>query len=400
MAKTNEQFVEEYYKKFPNSTISFLGTYINSKTKIPVRCNVCNNEWNPIPGNLLKGCGCKDCNNKKAIKQRTFTKKDFEDKYFSKFPDSQIKVLGEYITAKTKIECKCKKCNYEWSPTPDNLMSGKGCPKCNNNSGLKKTTQEFKDEYYSKYPNSNTIIIGEYKGARTKIKCKCKKCSYEWETNPDTLLRGSGGCYKCTGHIAKTTQDFIKEYQEKFPNSNISIIGEYIKENIPIKCKCNICNNEWETTTPHRLLNGCGCNKCSNSKGNNIIKDILNSNNIEFIEEMKFEDCKGKGYLRYDFFLPKYNIIIEYDGEQHFTATSFYGGQDGFEQRIEYDNIKNNYCKDNNILLLRIPCKYKPTKHKNKIEKIILSFTKTYTIPNEIKKFYDKYEFSNYLKVS
>ena len=107
---------------------------------------------------------------------------------------------------------------------------------------------------------------------------------------------------------------------------------------------------------------------------------------------------RGSSFLRFDFFLPKYNILIEYDGEQHFTNSSYYGGENEFNKRIEYDNIKNTYCKNNDIFLLRIPYKYKPSKHKDKIEKIILDYLKTKQVSIEIAKFYNKYEFSNYLK--
>ena len=394
--KTTQQFKEQYYEKFPNSVVNIIGEYINSKTKIEVSCKTCGNIWNPIPSNLLKGCSCPKCRKKEQIKKLTFTKEQFVEKYNSKYPN-KIDILGEYVNAKTKIVCKCKKCQNLFSMTPDNLLKGEGCICLIENSTLKKTTQQFKNEYYKKFPNSKVIIMGEYIGCKEKIKCQCEECNYEWETTPDCLLRGSS-CYRCRGHIAKTTKEFKDEYYEKFPNSSISIIGEYKKENIPIKCKCNICQNIWETTNPHRLLNGCGCPKCSNSKGNNVIKDILTLHNINYVEEKTFENCKMKCFLRFDFFLPKYNILIEYDGEQHFTNSSYYGGKNEFNKRIEYDNIKNTYCKNNNIFLLRIPYKYKPSKQKDKIEKIILDYLKTKQIPKEIVKFYNKYTFSNYLK--
>lgn len=395
--KTNE-FIIKYKQKFPNSRVNIVGEYINSKTKIESHCLDCKKIWYPIPSNLLKGCGCPDCRQKEQVKKRTFTTQKFKDKYYSKYPN-KILILGEYINAKTKIECQCMQCKTPLEMTPDNLMRGRGCYKCSNNSGVKKTTKEFKEELYNKFPNSSVIIIGKYTGAKTSIKCQCKNCNHIWKTTPSSLLRGSG-CHKCTGHIAKTTEEFKKDYYDKFPNSTISIIGSYKKECEPIKCRCKVCNNEWNTTTPHRLLNGVGCPKCSNSKGNNLIKDILDKNNIEYIEEMKFKDCKKKDFLRYDFYLPKYNIIIEYDGEQHFTSTSFYGGEQGFNQRKKYDNIKNDYCKNNDILLLRIPYKYKPLKHKRKIENFILSIIETRIIPKEIIQFYNKYDYSNYLKAT
>lgn len=328
---------------------------------------------------------------------QTPSKEQFIEKLDKKYPDNKIDVVGEYINSKTKIKCRCKVCGKEWMPTPDNLMHGKGCPNCSVGGLKPKTNEKFLEEYNKKFPNSNIIFLSKYNGVKEKIQCKCKLHNYVWETTPDSLLQGHG-CLKCGGSIPKTTNEFKKEFYGKFPNSNIEIIGEYKKESFPILCKCKACGNEWNTTTPHRLLNGNGCPKCANSKGNNLIEEILKNNGVQFEKEMKFENCKLKDYLRFDFYIPNKEVAIEYDGEQHFKATGLYGGNEGFKTRIECDNIKNLYCKNNNISLLRIPYKYNPIKSPRKIEKLVLEFLKTKEIPMEIKNFYSSQEFSQYLK--
>ena len=67
-----------------------------------------------------------------------------------------------------------------------------------------------------------------------------------------------------------------------------------------------------------------------------------------------FDDCKNKNKLRFDFYLPDLNTIIEYDGEHHFKENKYFG-----EGNLEYitvnDEIKNQYCIDNKIKLIRIP---------------------------------------------
>lgn len=68
-----------------------------------------------------------------------------------------------------------------------------------------------------------------------------------------------------------------------------------------------------------------------------------------------FKDCKDKKLLPFDFYLPAYNLIIEYDGEQHFDIKHSFSGEDGFVNTIIHDAIKNQYCEDNNINILRIP---------------------------------------------
>ena len=77
---------------------------------------------------------------------------------------------------------------------------------------------------------------------------------------------------------------------------------------------------------------------------------------IFFIKQKSFNNCrnpKTNKKLFFDFYLPDYNCCIEYDGVQHFEESSLCS--DTLEERQYRDNIKNQYCKDNNIKLIRIP---------------------------------------------
>lgn len=67
-----------------------------------------------------------------------------------------------------------------------------------------------------------------------------------------------------------------------------------------------------------------------------------------------FKDCRNKNPLKYDFYLPEYNVCVEYDGEQHFKSVKYFGGDEAFAIRKENDKIKTGYCLENNIFLLRI----------------------------------------------
>lgn len=100
----------------------------------------------------------------------------------------------------------------------------------------------------------------------------------------------------------------------------------------------------------------CGCN--NRSKYEEFIHNYLLSLHIYFEEEKRFSECrnsKGSDMLPFDFYIPKYNILIEYDGQHHFEPIKGWGGEEKFKLTQENDEIKNKYCEEKNIRLLRIP---------------------------------------------
>ena len=101
-------------------------------------------------------------------------------------------------------------------------------------------------------------------------------------------------------------------------------------------------------------MEGHGCPVCNDSIGEKEITQYLLSNNIEFIPQYTFDGCKNKKKLPFDFYLPAYNICIEYDGLQHFKPVDHFGGEEGFKQRQYNDSIKNQFCRLNDIQLIRI----------------------------------------------
>ena len=119
-------------------------------------------------------------------------------------------------------------------------------------------------------------------------------------------------------------------------------------------CKCN-CGNI-VSVLGMNLKSGntisCGCIR---SKGESRIKNILFSLDISFIQQKTFNNLKYKDNLRFDFFLPEYNTCIEYQGEQHYKAVEYFGGEQSFKENQIRDNIKREWCKDNNIKLIEIP---------------------------------------------
>ena len=133
---------------------------------------------------------------------------------------------------------------------------------------------------------------------------------------------------------------------------------------------------------PKDHLKGSGCPKCKLSKGIKKICDILDLNNIKYEREVIIDGCKSKNniHLRFDLYLSELNTYIEYDGEQHFRQVSNWGGTSSFLKNIERDNIKNEFCKLNNINLFRISYKEDVSERVNVILKLYSSLTEP--LPN------------------
>jgi very-short-patch-repair endonuclease len=102
-----------------------------------------------------------------------------------------------------------------------------------------------------------------------------------------------------------------------------------------------------------------GCPKCGNSYNENLIVNFFEENNIIFESEKTFKDLKLKGKLRFDFYIPKLNLVVEFDGKQHFEPVRFRGiseevALEKFKHIQKTDKIKNEYCNANNINIVRI----------------------------------------------
>jgi len=101
-------------------------------------------------------------------------------------------------------------------------------------------------------------------------------------------------------------------------------------------------------------VKGMGCPKCNTSKGEEFIMNYLNDRNIPYNYQKTFDGCVYKNKLPFDFYIPSMNLIIEYDGEQHFMVIENWGGEEEFKLRQKKDKIKTKYCKYNKIRLERI----------------------------------------------
>lgn len=125
------------------------------------------------------------------------------------------------------------------------------------------------------------------------------------------------------------------------------------------RCRCNLCGREDFIVTTHNIYQqySCGCQTAS--QGEQKIKNILTNNNIYYNQEKTFDNCifeDNKYHARFDFYLPDYNTLIEYDGQQHFfVGVGNFDNPEKLRKTQEHDIFKNQWAKNNGYILIRIP---------------------------------------------
>lgn len=351
--KTHEEYVVEVNKINPN--IEVIDRYVNTNTKILHHCKIDDCTWYAVPSNILNGKGCPQCGLKSRTKKRSKSHDEYVAELSAKNPN--VKVVGQYSGANVKIQHHCLIHDVYWYTTPSRALRGVGCELCHSekiSASKYKTHEQYVDEVNK--VNPNIVVVGKYTEARVAILHKCTIHNVEWLAYPNSILRGCG-CPKCGGEkignkLRKTHEQYIEDL--KSVNRDIVPMETYVDSFTSILHRCLIDGNEWYAK-PVNILSGCGCPQCNISHGEKSVKLWLDSHGVKYMQQKAFDDCCDIKPLPFDFYLPEYNCCIEYDGEQHYRAVDYFGGEDGFKKTVAHDNIKNDYCKNNDIKLLRIP---------------------------------------------
>lgn len=280
-------------------------------------------------------------------------KKKTHEEYIDelKIKNPTVEVVGKYIDSKTPILHRCIIHNFEWKATPSNILNGRKCPKCKSDAisnKLGKSHEQYVSEL--KEVNPNIIVIDNYINTNIPILHKCLVDGYEWNAAPANVLNGFG-CPKCSQRFRRKHNDYINDVA--LINPDIEVVGEYVNARTPIMHKCKIDGCAWEAM-PDNILHGSGCPQCQESSGERQIRQWLGNHSINYIYQKSFEDCKDKHPLPFDFYLPAYNICIEYQGGQHYFLVEHFGGEEKFALQQKHDKIKSDYCKEQNIELLVI----------------------------------------------
>ena len=313
--------------------------YINNSQKLEYICP--NGHTHSISWrNFSSGDGCPYCS-KKAKPTLEFIKQEFEKIGWTL-------LSKEYINNSKKLDYICDK-GHKHSISWGNFRKGKRCPYC---KGVKKLTIEYIREKFNE--KGWTLLSEEYINSGEKLEYICNK-GHKHCMSWDNFKKGKN-CPECSGYnISYTIEDIRKEFEK----INWTLLSEeYVDSKTKLSYICD--KGHKHLISWNKFQQGERCPFCQNYVGETRIKTLLELNNIEFCLQKTFKECKYKDQLRFDFYIPKHNICIEYDGIQHFEPIDFAGkgeewAKEQFKEQQIKDNIKTQYCLDNNIKLIRIP---------------------------------------------
>ena len=328
--------------------------YINTKHKINIICPI-HGESLQYPNDHINGCGCPKCARENSAKKHKMTTEQFIEKareiHGNKYDYSKVQYERHNIPV--TIICPI---HGEFEQKPDVHLSGSNCPKCS--KVYKPTTEEWIEKAKIIHDNKYNYSKVQYINAYTPITIICPEHG-EFLQRPSNHLNGSG-CPEC-GKLNIIEKNSISK--EEFIKKAIEIHGNKYDYSKVQYTNCRtlitiICPKHGEfNQLPSDHLRGSGCPICNYSKKEILIEKYLKENNINFIAQYKIsidQSINSSGIAKIDFYLPDYNLFIEYNGKQHYVPIEYFGGELRFEQQQKRDNYVRNYCKENNIKLLEI----------------------------------------------
>ena len=259
----------------------------------------------------------------------------------------------QYVNSSTPIILICPK-HGDFKYYVGHLREKRGCPICSKGGNTNDFIEKARKIHGSKYDYSKA----KYTGRHQKLIIICP-IHGEFRQEAGSHLSGHG-CPKCGSDSMKFKQrksldKFIEKSNEIHNNKYDYLKTNYVNNSTKVEIICPKHGSFWQRPDAHLI--GQGCPKCECSKGETLIESYLKQNNIKFIPQHKIpidKSINSSGITKIDFYLPNYNLFIEYNGKQHYVPIKYFGGQITFEHQQKRDQYVRNYCKKNSIKLLEI----------------------------------------------
>jgi hypothetical protein len=340
-----------------------LPSEVTSHTKVWWKCTVGHRWQTTVNGRAISGCPkCSRVGKRKTVKSH------------NSIPINHPELLSEWHSSNTLrpeeisrgsnvvVKWVCKE-GHEWdAPIKSRTSALQGCPVCSHHRidrslSLAIVNPGIAAEWH---PHKNTFSPNEvFPQSSRKVWWLCSQ-GHEWQATVANRVYNGSGCPECLGRVINGTNclqaTHPKLVAEWHPRNDITPYEVTRGSHSLVWWKCSE-GHEWQATVNRRTNPrlSAECPQCWHPwKGEDFIANWLRSRGFEFIEQKRFPSCRDKRPLAFDFYLERENLVIEYDGQQHFMPVLQWGGEEALKTSQKRDAIKNSWCRDNKIALLRV----------------------------------------------
>jgi len=257
------------------------------------------------------------------------------------------KVLGDYLDAKTPVQCICKN-GHVWLPRPAKIANGQWCGLCVRGAQCAKPSFEVaKAKFLDVVASRGGKILGEYQGVFKTVLCECPM-GHRWEPLPSNVCHHNAWCRACAGRDGAVNEAEFRKFVEQ---KGGRLAGDYKNESSNVLLECSK-KHQW-SATPSNVRRISWCPVCNISKGEQAVLDWLIAENI--LHTVQWRQPINGHTRKYDFIVPHLKLLIEYDGEPHFHQIAFFTQTASFDEKRQADNDKNAHAVSIEHHLLRIP---------------------------------------------
>ncbi|PCJ29217.1 MAG: hypothetical protein COA94_02040 [Rickettsiales bacterium] len=310
-----------------------LSDYVKDNEKVTIQCEN-GHEFEMIPNSVKSGHWCPKCSGCCPIQA--------EERLKAVILERGGTVLSNYVKSLEKVTIQCEN-GHEFRITPSSVKSGRWCPKCSGKCPI-----QAEERLKTVILERGGTLLSNYVKDNEKVTIQCEN-NHKFDMTPNSVKSGCW-CPKCSGHCPIQAEEKLKTV---ILERGGTLLSDYVKgkEKVTIQCE----NGHEFMMPPSDVKSGCWCPICNESKGERKCRVFLEKMNIEYVREAT---CKYLGILemsrrRYDFYVPIYKLLIEYDGVQHFEDIAFFDNVP-LKERQRIDERKTHVALEYGYNILRI----------------------------------------------
>lgn len=265
--------------------------------------------------------------------------------------------------AHTLLRLVCLKHSTQYDTTTYHSFYNKhshgGCPVCISESYKEKnklSDDVWKQRLADRLRNSNIMLREPYlhENSKGRLKTKCLVDGYEWEPLWDEFVNNNTGCPCCNvGNVTYEMKvnkiDYLLSFEDNIKLLEPMLDVGSVENSLHLLCNCG---NEWWCTF-NNFTRGTRCGKCTGKESRKMVDIDYIISPSEY--EKRFVDCRWERPLPFDRYYENRNMLLEYDGEQHFRITSgWHSSPEHYSECVQRDSLKTEYAITNGYNFLRI----------------------------------------------